>query len=197
MALINAPGLGQLQGQLGVRADPPMAYNFVITLLETQSGGALAASIALGALFDVALGGFTECTGLEMSLDVFDFAEGGQAGYVHHFPTRVRWTNLTLRKGIGAGTTLWDWHYDFVLGNGKRRDGVIVLLDDLQLPHNIWYFRQGLPVRYSGPAMNAQESRVAIEAIEIAHEGIYQVPFVGYSNAATHIGIGAVQAAIG
>ena len=69
-------------------------------------------------------------------------------------------------------------------GKGKRRDGVIVLLNDLHLPNNIWYFRRGLPVKYTGPTMNASQNSVAIESIEIAHEGIYQVPFVGLGAAA-------------
>jgi phage tail-like protein len=78
---------------------------------------------------------------------------------------------------------LWDWHYGFVEGKGKRRDGVIILLSDLHVPNNIWSFRRGLPVKYTGPAMNATQNNVAIEAIEIAHEGIYQVPFVGLGSA--------------
>jgi hypothetical protein len=50
-------------------------------------------------------------------------------------------------------------------------------------------------VRYAGPGLNAQENRVAIEAIEIAHEGIYQVPFVGYANAAVSAGVNAAVTA--
>ena len=125
-----------------------------------------------------------------MALDVEDYREGGRNGTVLKFPTRIKWTNIALKKGIGAGQGLWEWHYGFAEGKGKRRDGVIGLLNDLHLPNNIWYFRRGLPVRYTGPAMNAGQSQVAIEAIEIAHEGIYQVPYVGYGAAAVTFGIG-------
>lgn len=179
MALLNS-----VLDSVGVRSDPLLSHNFIISLLDTSSDLALAGSIALAAVFDVALGGFSECSGLEMSLDVEEYREGGYNSAVHRFPTRVKWSNLTLKKGIGAGTALWDWHYGFVEGRGKRRDGVIVLLNDLRLPNNIWYFWRGLPVKYTGPAMNAAQNNVAIEAIEIAHEGIYQVPYVGYANAA-------------
>jgi phage tail-like protein len=182
MAVLNA---------LGIRGDPLLAYNFVISLLDTSSDRALAGSVALGAVLDVALGGFNECTGLEMSLDIHEHEEGGLNGYVHRFPTRVKWGNLTLKKGIGAGTGLWDWHYGFAEGKGKRRDGVIVLLNDLQMPNNIWYFRRGLPVKYTGPTLNAQQSNVAIESVEIAHEGIYQVPAVGFGAAAASLGVSA------
>jgi len=109
--------------------------------------------------------------------------EGGNNSSVRKFPSRVTWSNITLKKGIAASTSLWDWHYGFVEGKGKRRDGVIILLSDLHVPNNIWSFRRGLPVKYTGPAMNATQNNVAIEAIEIAHEGIYQVPLIGLGSA--------------
>jgi phage tail-like protein len=173
-----------LAGALGLHLDPAFGYNFLISLLDTSSGLALAASIAKAIAFDVALGGFSECTGLDMSLDIEEFREGGRNSEILIFPTRTRWGHITLKKGVGAGTGLWDWGYSFVEGKGKRRDGVIVLMTDLHLPNNLWYFRRGLPVKYSGPTMNATQNAVAIESIEIAHEGIYQVPYVGLGTAA-------------
>lgn len=177
-------------GEVGIRLDPLLSYNFVVSLVDTSSS--LVKQIALTAIFDVLAGGFTECSGLEMSLDVEEFKEGGNNGAILKFPTRVKWSNITLKKGMGAGQTLWDWHYGFVEGKGKRRDGVIMLLNDLHLPNNIWHFRRGLPVKYTGPTMNAAQNQVAIESIEIAHEGIYQLPYVGYGSALATAGLGAL-----
>jgi phage tail-like protein len=177
-------------GALGVRLDPVKSYNFLISLLDTSSS--LARSIALSAITEVALGGFSECSGLEMSLDVEEYKEGGRNGEILKFPTRVKWSNITLKKGVGFSTALWDWHYGFVEGKGKRRDGIIVLQNDLHIPNNIWYFRRGLPMKYTGPTMNASQNSVAIEAIEIAHEGIYQLPFFGIGAAVSTGIIGAV-----
>jgi len=170
---------------VGVRSDPVLGYNFLISLLDTSSALALAKSIAVSAIMDVALGGFSECSGLEMSLEIEEYNEGGRNGNTLKFPTRVKWSNITLKKGVGAGTALWDWHYGFVKGEGKRRDGVIILQNDLHIPNNIWYFRRGLPVKYTGPTMNATQNSVAIESIDIAHEGIYQVPYIGFGAAAS------------
>jgi phage tail-like protein len=178
-------------GAVGIRLDPVMGYNFVVNLVETSSTMAIAKSAALSALTDVVLGGFSECTGLDMALEVEEYKEGGRSGAVLKFPTRVTWTPIVLKHGVGAGTTLWDWHYDFAVGKGKRRDGVITLLNDLHLPAHIWYFRRGLPVKYAGPSLNAAQSAVAIESIEIAHEGLYQVPLVGYAGAAVSAGVSA------
>jgi len=185
MAVLGALGLG-------IRGDPPMAYNFTINLIDTSSTMAVLTSSALSALTDVVLGGFTECTGLEMALDVEDYKEGGYNGAVRKYPTRVTWSPLVLKAGVGAGTGLWDWHYGFVTGTGKRRDGIITLMNDIHLPTHIWYFKRGLPKKYTGPSLNAGTSTVAIESIEIVHEGIYQVPYVGYGAAAATRGISAV-----
>ena len=174
------------------RSDPVLNHNFVISLIDTSSTLAILGSAALSAIFDVALGGFSECSGIEMTLKTEDHREGGNNGAVLHFPTRVEWSAITLKKGIG-GNALWDWHYGFVQGTGKRRDGVIVLLNAEKLPHNIWFFRRGLPTKYSGPQLNATQNQVAIESIEITHEGIYQVPFVGAVSA----GVSAVAGAVG
>jgi phage tail-like protein len=116
-----------------------------------------------------------------MSLKVEEYNEGGRNSEVLKFPTRVTWSNITLKQGIGVNTELWDWHYGFATGNGRRRDGIIMLLNDRQVPNNIWCFRRGLPVKYSGPGLNATQNNVAIEAIEIAHEGVHQIPPGGLS----------------
>lgn len=166
-----------------------MAYNFTINLVDTSSTLSTVASAALSALTDVVLGGFTECTGLETALEVEDLKVGGRNDAVLKFPTRVTWQPLVLKRGVGADTSLWDWHDGFVTGRGKRRDGVITLLNDLHLPTHIWYFKRGLPTRYTGPSMHASQNAVAIESMEITHEGIYQVPYVGFAVAAAAAGV--------
>ena len=136
-------------------------------------------SIGKAALADVALGGFTECTGLEMTMKTEDYKEGGDNGGLRRFANRVEWSNITLKKGVGVGSDLWDWHYGFATGQGKRRDGLIALLNSQHMPAAVWLFTKALPVKYTGPTFNATQNAVAIEAIEIAHEGVIQVPFAG------------------
>lgn len=177
----------------GVRSDPVLSHNFLISLLDTDTSGgagAVAKTAVLSLISEALVGGFTECTGLEMSLELEDYEEGGRNGEVLKFPTRVKWNNLILKTGMATGLTLWDWFYGFVQGRGKRRSGLIVLTDDLHQPHNIWWFWRGLPVRYTGPSLNAGQSAVAVESIEIAHEGLYQVPYVAAAATGVKMGIG-------
>lgn len=183
---------GAPEAAAALRADPLLNHNFVVSLLDTSSTLATVGSAALSAVSDVLLGGFSECSGLDMSLKIEEYNEGGNNGTVLKFPGRVSWGNLTLKKGVGSSSALWDWSYGFVIGKGKRRDGLVVLLNELHVPNNIWFFRRGLPLKWSGPALNATQNNVAIESIEIAHEGIYQVPFVGAASGLSGLASGAV-----
>jgi phage tail-like protein len=166
--------------EVGVRADPVLSHNFIVSLLDSSD---LVDSAVLSAIQDTAIGGFSECSGLEMSLEIEQYNEGGRNDHTLIFPTRVKWSNIVLKKGVGAGTALWDWHYSYVEGRGKRRDGLIILQNELRLPNNIWMFRRGLPVKYTGPTLNATGNQVAIESLEIAHEGLEQVPLIGFGAA--------------
>jgi phage tail-like protein len=159
----------------GKREDPVVNYNFQITLLDSTSPLAAVTTVAFSTVLRPAIAGFSECTGLEMSLDIQEYMEGGGNHTILKFPTRIKPANLTFKRGLTRTPELWNWFYGFVLGTGKRRDGLIIVQDSEHQPHTVWGFRRGLPVKYSGPLLQAGQSGVAIESIEIAHEGLYQM----------------------
>lgn len=185
-----------LLSQTGLRVDPYIACNFVISLLDTSSALAAGLSAVQSAIFDVALGGFSECSGLEMSMEAEEYKEGGFNGATRQFPNRVKWSKVTLKRGFGTGTSLWDWHYGYVEGRGRRRDVLIVMLDHAHLPSQTWYVQRALPVRYQGPAMNASQNAVAIESLELVHEGVIQIP-MDLAGVASSVAGAAVGAALG
>ncbi len=157
----------------GVRLDPVNGYNFLITLIDTTGDLAGVATSVVGLAQNVVAGGFTECSGLEMNLEVEERQVGGENHTVRKFATRVTWSNIRLKRGVSvASNDLWNWHYGFTKGNGRRRDGLIILQNDLHVPIRIWHFTRGLPVRWTGPTLDASRSAVAIEELEIAHEGL-------------------------
>jgi phage tail-like protein len=153
---------------VGERTDPARGYNFAIRLQESGSGIAVVA-LTIGV---PPQGGFSECSGLEMTMPPEEYREGGRNDTVLKFPSRVSWSNIRLRRGVVVSNDLWDWHYAFVEGRGKRRDGTITLHNDLHEPVRVWRFTRGFPVKWSGPLMNAMQSQVAVEELEIAHEGL-------------------------
>jgi len=153
------------------RVDPYRAFNFLITLVDSASVLSAVATI----IQSVAQGGFSECSGLEMDMDIEEYKEGGNNGTVLRFPTRMKWTNIRLKRGMTMSNDLWLWHYGFAQGQVQRRDGIIVLQDEQQQPVQTWSFTRGLPVKWTGPSFNATQNAVAIEEIEIAHEGLTMV----------------------
>lgn len=152
-----------------LRIDPLGVYNFYLTLLDSQN--------MVGTLISVALNyfvaGFSECSGIEASFEVMELKEGGLNTHVWKLPVRASHSNITLKHGaIYSYDDLWDWHYAWVQGQGTRKDGLIVLQDSSGQPAKMWKFKRGIPVKWTGPSLNASQSSVAIEALEIAHEGL-------------------------
>lgn len=144
-------------------------FNFTIRLIET----AKPASAIVGTFNPPIAGGFNECGGLEATMAVDEWREGGRNDAVLRFPGRITHPNIRLRRGLAVSEELWKWHEQFILGKGKRRDGVIELLNDGGDTVRTWRFRRGLPVRWAGPALNATASAVAVEELEIVHEGLF------------------------
>ena len=150
--------------------DPALGFNFSVSLAESGTAGATIQAIA----GRPPQGGFSECSGLEVSISPETYAEGGNNGTLLKFTGRASWPNIKLKRGVITSADLWRWHNDYVEGNGRRRDGVISLLNQKGKTVRVWRFRRGLPVRWVGPALNAMQAQVAIEEIEIAHEGLRQ-----------------------
>lgn len=152
----------------GLRTDPFPAFNFYIALIDSSSTLAK----VMTAINFVAAGGFSECSGLEGTLQVEEYPEGGENRFVHKFPTRMTWSNIILKRGVGFSEDLYNWHFDYVNGKGKRRDGIIFLQNELHMAVKMWVFKKGLPLKWAGPTLNASQSAIAIESLEIVHEGL-------------------------
>ncbi|HLK00150.1 MAG TPA: phage tail protein [Streptosporangiaceae bacterium] len=130
------------------------------------------------------VGGFSEVSGLEGTIEVEEYREGGVNGFVHKLPVRTSHANLVLSRGLTSVSTLWNWYYNTSLGSIQRRNGTLMLLDARQLPVMWWNFRNALPVRWAGPTFSATSDEVAVEALELAHEGLTR-PLLGQAVAIT------------
>ena len=154
--------------------DPLPGYRFVVTLdpADAYLPPAQALLITL-----VAAGQFADVKGLGAELEVMTYAEGGVNDTVHQLPVRHSWGRITLSRGIVRDPGLWFWYLAGLSQSlGARRDGAIVLLTPSGIPAIAWTFRAGLAARWSGPELSAMQDAVAIESLEIAHEGLFQVP---------------------
>ncbi|HVK55117.1 MAG TPA: phage tail protein, partial [Burkholderiales bacterium] len=122
-------------------------------------------------------GEFQEVKGLGADLEVMAYPEGGVNDHVHQLPVRHSWNRLSLRRGLVRNPGLWTWYSQSLTQPlGARRDGAVLLLTPSGAPAMSWTFRAGIAVKWQGPDLNAMQSAVAIEGLEIAHHGITQVP---------------------
>ncbi|MCP1676409.1 phage tail-like protein [Natronocella acetinitrilica] len=119
--------------------------------------------------------GFMTCTGLESFTEIIEYREGSDRATLRKLPGLHRHGNIVLSRGVTTSTELADWYRTTLTGQTERRNGAIVLMDDAGEPATRWEFREGWPCRLQGPDLHAMESAVAIETLEICHEGLQRV----------------------
>ena len=115
--------------------------------------------------------GFTECSGLQAQTEVFEYKEGGQNEYTHKLAGRSSYSNVTLKWGVTDSNSLWEWYQNVIRGKIERKNVSIVLYTDDQQEARRWNLREAYPVKWSGPAFNADKTGVSIETLELAHHG--------------------------
>lgn len=148
------------------------SYRFLVTLGVGDAYLPPAQALLIPLL---ASGGFQEVSGLGAELEVTAYPEGGVNDFVHQLPVRHSWGRIVLKRGLLVDTALWRWYQAGLSQSlGARRDGTVILMTPLGLPAVAWNFRSGLAAKWTGPTFDAMRDAVAIESLEIAHEGLDQ-----------------------
>jgi phage tail-like protein len=140
------------------RKDPYANYNFVVMK------------------DNVIVAGFKEVSGLESSIEVIDYREGGDLQFPNRkLPGKVTYTHITLKTGVTDDEALYKWHKEWITNpiNAKRALIRIVLRDRSGVEEKkSWTVREAWPSKWTGPSLNAEAHEVAIQTLELSHEGI-------------------------
>ena len=120
---------------------------------------------------NIKVGYFTEITGLSAEVEFQTYNEGGMNEFVHHLPTRVKYPNLVLKRGITDEDELMKWFAKSHLG-AERYDVNVLMIDTQNKALRTWSFAKAFPVKWTGPSFNSGQSQVAVETLEIVHEGL-------------------------
>jgi phage tail-like protein len=142
--------------QTGQRVDPFGNFDFLVEI----DGIARAA--------------FSEVSGLDSSIDITEYREGGDNQTMRKLPSKTKYSNITLKWGCAPDHDLYDWHQQWIKGDpgATRRNGSIVLLDRRGQEQMRWNFVKAWPAKWTGPSLSAKSNDVAIETLELAHEGL-------------------------
>jgi phage tail-like protein len=132
--------------------------------------------------FKLTLGGkesagvFREVSGLDNESDVIEhkFVDENGKQTVRKVAGATKWANIACKRGADQNLTLWKWRQQVIDGDvdGARTDGQIQLLDYKGEVISTYKFLQGWPIKYSGGTFSATSNEVALEEIQICHEGL-------------------------
>jgi phage tail-like protein len=122
--------------------------------------------------------GFSEATIPDTSQDPIEYREGSEIPTVRKIPGLIKYGNLTLKWGItDSSMELYNWRKLVHQGKMKeaRRNIAVIVLDEEGNPKSRWQFAEAWPTKYDAPDLNAKGTDIAIETMEIAHEGMERV----------------------
>jgi len=115
---------------------------------------------------------FKSVGGIKYEMETVQVREGGQNATVFQLPGPGKWSNIVLKRGFTKDSSLLTWREQWVGRAGDRYDGEIIQLDTALNERAKWTFYRGMPVKWEIGEFDASKSELAIETLEIAHEGI-------------------------
>jgi phage tail-like protein len=121
----------------------------------------------------VPLGAFSEASGLTADGDAVDYREGTDVqSNVRKLVGLRKFTNITLKRGYTQDRSLWVWHQNIVNGQPDRRNVTIVLMNEAREPVLSWHAENAWVNKIEGPSFKASGNEVAMESVELVHEGL-------------------------
>lgn|SRR5690348_5252694 len=118
--------------------------------------------------------GFTEVSGLDISIDPIEYREGSSPEYhTMKMPGMQKFGNITMKRGVfRSDNDYYNWLNTVQLNTIERRDLTISLLNESHEPVMVWKVKNAWPVRLTSTDLKSDSNAVAIESLELAHEGL-------------------------
>ena len=120
----------------------------------------------------ITVAGFSEATGLNQESNVIDYREGQEPITPRKLPGLNKFGNITLKRGISPDLSVYNWRKTVTDGDIERRNASVVLHNEKHEEVVRWNLVNAWPSKYVGPDLKANANEVAIESIELTHEGV-------------------------
>ena len=117
---------------------------------------------------------FSEVTGLNIEVQPIEYRNGLTPDYsTIKMPGMQKFGNVTLKRGVFKGNNeFFDWYKTIKMNTVTRKTVKISLLDETGAPVMEWELRNAFPTKITAPDMKASGNEVAIESMELVHEGM-------------------------
>ncbi|AAR34303.1 phage tail protein [Geobacter sulfurreducens] len=121
--------------------------------------------------------GFSEVTVPDTSTDVVEYREGSEEPRLRKLSGLNKFGNVTLKWGTTDSLEFFNWRKLVMQGKMKdaRKNMAVILMDEEGNPAARWEFENAWPNKYDPADLNAKGNDVAIESVEIVHEGMKRV----------------------
>lgn len=137
------------------RLDPFRVFNFVVDIDNTP------------------VAGFSEVSGLTSEGETTEYREGNEPeNHVRKLVGLRKYANLMLKRGYTQDKALWQWYANIMNGAADRRNVTIVLMNEARQPVMRWHAENAWINKIEGPAFKASSNDVAMESVELVHEGL-------------------------
>jgi phage tail-like protein len=143
-----------------LRDDPYAGYNFEVVITGVSDDGT------------AVRGSFAEASGLEVTIDPIEYRNGSEDITMRKVPGLKKFSNITLKRGVIGDLAFWNWVVEGMNGLVRRTEGSVILLDENRREVMRWNFKRGWPCKWTGPGLNAKNNEIAMETLEICHEGL-------------------------
>jgi phage tail-like protein len=141
-------------------ADPLLGFNFQLKIEGKVAGY------------------FTECSGIGSENEIVEHKVVDDGGHeiIRKIPGRLKWGDVTLKRGITQDLEIWKWRDLIVKGDlkGSRTAATITMFSRDYKPVAIWHFANAWPSKVSGPNLKADGNDIGVEERTIVHEGMYR-----------------------
>ncbi|MGZ4164276.1 MAG: phage tail protein [Tumebacillaceae bacterium] len=116
--------------------------------------------------------GFSEVSGFDASLDIVEYREGNQVITPRKLPGLAKYGNITLKWGVTDSMDMYNWIADCIQGKVTRKTVTIIAIDEAGSDVATWQVIEAWPTKYTAPNFNATANEVAVDSLELAHEGL-------------------------
>ncbi|MEC0230397.1 phage tail protein [Paenibacillus alba] len=116
--------------------------------------------------------GFSEISGFDASLSVIEYREGNETITPRKLPGLAKYGNITLKWGVTDSLDMYNWMSESIQGKISRKTVTIIAINEEGGDVATWQVIEAWPSKYSAPSFKGTGNEVAIESLELAHEGM-------------------------